>query len=312
MATGDEDGNTISLAESLAMKDRYLPGYGCLPLRPYAAKARRRQGCLSGDIRRHQVSSRILGLREILVYLPPGYSAQDNYRYPYAILQDGQNVFDSRTAVFGVEWSVDETAELLITEQKMAPTVLVAVYNSPDRVVEYTPFRDPDYGGGGSLLYETFLIEELIPFLEAEYSLTHQAGGRAVLGSSLGGLLALHLGWTRPELFSMVGALSPSLWWGRRGVITAMASGAAPEPRPLVWLDGGTMESMADENDNGTPDVIDDLRTLRAVMLSKGYELEVDLFYREIEGETHDEAAWSARVGDVLRAFFPKRDPLRS
>lgn len=295
-----------ALTESPTMKDRYLPCYGHLPLRPYAAKARRKHGSLTGDIRRHEVSSRILGSREILVYLPPGYSAQDNYRYPYAILQDGQNVFDSKTAVFGVEWSVDEIAETLITEQKMAPTVLVAVYNSPDRVVEYTPFRDPDYGGGGSILYEAFLIEELIPFLEAEYSLTQQAAGRAVIGSSLGGLLALHLGWTRPELFSMVGALSPSLWWGRRGLITAIASGASPEPRPRIWLDGGTLESPADDNDNGVPDVIDDLRTLRAVMLSKGYEAGIDLFYQEIEGETHDEAAWSARVGDALSAFFPK------
>ena len=306
--TPQENGMNQTSTESRSMKDRYLLCYGRLPLRPYAAKAKRKKDSLTGDIRRHKVSSRILGSREILVYLPPGYSAQDNYRYPYAILQDGQNVFDSRTAVFGVEWSVDEIAETLIAEQKMAPVVLVAVYNSPDRVIEYTPFADPEYGGGGSLLYETFLIEELIPFLEAEYSLTHQARGRAVIGSSLGGLLALHLGWTRPELFSMVGSLSPSLWWGRRGMITAMASGAAPDPRPRVWLDGGTLESAADDNDNGVPDVIDDIRTVRAVMLSKGYETDVDLFYREVEGETHDEAAWSARVGDVLTAFFPKRE----
>lgn len=289
------------------MSSRYLPCYGQLPLRPYVDDVRARRSSLTGDIRRHELFSRYIGRRELLVYLPPGYSDHDSFPFPYALLQDGQNVFDAKTSVFGVEWSVDETAERLIAEQQMAPTVLVAVYNSKARVVEYTPFADPEYGGGGSAAYEGFLVDELLPLLQSRYSLSRRSEERAIIGSSLGGLLALHLGWTRSETFGMVGALSPSLWWGRRGVITAMASGAAPKPRPLIWIDGGTRESLTDSNANGVPDVIDDLRTLRAVLLTKGYELGVDLFYQEVEGQRHDEAAWSARVGDVLRTFFPKK-----
>ena len=293
------------------MKRHYLPCYGQLPLRPYVDDVRRSKASLTGDIRKHEIASRYIGERDILVYLPPGYSDQDSYRYPYALLQDGQNVFDARTSVFGVEWSVDETAEKLIAEQQMAPVVLIAVYNSEDRVIEYTPFKDPEFGGGGSALYEAFLVEELLPLLGSRYSLSKRAEDRAVVGSSLGGLLALHLGWTRSDTFGMIGALSPSLWWSQRGLITAIAGGGSPDPRPRIWLDGGTLESTADLNDNGVPDVIDDLRTLRAVLMSKGYEVDVDLHYCEVEGQTHDEAAWSARVGDVLRTFFPKREPWR-
>lgn len=254
----------------------------------------------------HEVESDIIGLREVVVYLPPGYSDRDNFAYPMALLQDGQNIFDTQTAAFGVDWGVDKTAERLIAEQQIRPLILVAVYNSPERIIEYTPFTDPEHGGGGANLYEAFLLEELLPFLETRYHLSKRREDRAVIGSSLGGLLALHLGWSHPARFGAVGALSPSLWWSRRGMITAMAGGGTPEPRPVIWIDGGTLETDEDENDNGIPDLLDDLRTMKAVFMSKGYELEKDLYYREVEGQRHDEHAWSLRVGDVLRAFFPK------
>lgn len=258
-------------------------------------------------MRQHRIHSKILGWRRIVVYLPPGYSEHDPFNYPLLLLQDGQNVFDAHTAAFGVEWCLDETAEQLITEQQIAPLIMVGVYNSPDRMIEYTPFRDPELGGGGADAYEAFLVHELLPYLARHYHVTRRASERAVMGSSLGGLLALHLGWRHPDLFGGVAALSPSLWWGRRGLITSMASGPPPHPRPLIWLDGGTEESDYDGNDNGIPDVLDDLRTLRAVLLSQGYELGRDLIYREVKGHRHEEAAWAARAGEVLRMLFPKR-----
>lgn len=255
------------------------------------------------------MKSILLGPRKVVVYLPPGYSDKDSFAYPLALLQDGQNIFDASTAVFGVEWGVDEAAERLITEQKMDPVILVAVYNGPRRVEEYTPFPDPEHGGGEAELYRAFLVEELIPFLESKYSLSRLRQHRAIIGSSLGGLLALYVGWSASKTFGLVGAMSPSLWWGRRAFITGMAGDPAPEVRPQIWLDAGTKETDSDINGNGVPDLIDDLRTMRAVLLSHGYKLEQDLHYREVEGGTHDEQSWSQRVGEMLTTFFPRTDP---
>lgn len=274
-----------------------------LPLRPYLSGSGKK---ILGQLREHEVPSHILGSREVVVYLPPGYSDRDNFPYPVALLQDGQNIFDPRTAVFGVDWGVNETAERLIVDQEIRPVILVAVYNSPDRIIEYTPFADPEHGGGGAAVYEHFLMQELLPFLERQYHLSKRREDRAVIGSSLGGLLALHLGWHHPTQFGAVGSLSPSLWWGRRKMITGLAGGDAPSPLPKIWIDGGTLETEEDDNDNGVPDLIDDLRTMKAVLVSKGYELDKDLFYREFEGQRHDEHSWSLRVGDILRTFFPQ------
>ena len=70
---------------------------------------------LTGDIRRHDAfPSALLGnRRDVLVYLPPGYS-RSRLRYPVLYMQDGQNVFDAATSFAGVEWGVDETAQRLI------------------------------------------------------------------------------------------------------------------------------------------------------------------------------------------------------
>src|SRR5437762_1541334 len=96
---------------------------------------------LTGDIRTHEnFHSRFLEHdRTVIVYLPPGYEAHVDVRYPVLYLHDGQNVFDQATS-FGEEWHVDETAQQLITAGKIEPIIVVGVYNTGEhRIDEYTP-----------------------------------------------------------------------------------------------------------------------------------------------------------------------------
>lgn len=273
---------------------------------PDCKRSASRKHTLTGNIHRHQFDSKILGYTlEVLVYLPPGFSESDPWRYPVLYLHDGQNVFDEKSAVFGVEWGVDEAAEKLIYDQKMQPLIIVAVANSPERIALYTPFRDEQMGGGRGKEFRHFMIEELKLWVDQTYPTSRKARDTAIAGSSLGGLSSLFMSWTRPDVFGKAAALSPSLWWGGRGLITRIASDE-PKTRPqLLWVDMGTEESSVDENENGVPDVIDDLRALRAVLLQKGYKLGVDLYYKEVEGATHDEVSWAARIADVLATLFP-------
>lgn len=269
----------------------------------------RRQGphTLTGNVQQRAFSSNFLQAEvDVWIYLPPGYTPGDPWRYPCLYLHDGQNVFDAATAAFGTEWSVDETAECLILEGKMEPILIVAVGNTPQRIEHYTPFPDRDHGGGMGAVYSAFFIRELKPWVEHTFPARGGARYNAVAGSSLGGLSALHMAWTHPDVFGMVAALSPSLWWGGRKQITRMGGDPCPRRLHKIWLDAGTEEMTVDENGNQVPDAIDDLRTLRAVLLAHGYQPEVDLFYREVPGGTHDEAAWAARVGEVLSCLFPR------
>lgn len=265
-----------------------------------------RGGTVVGDVRSHEIESHILkGTRKVLVYLPPGYTEGDPWRYPVAYVNDGQNVFDSSTAAFGVEWGLDEIAQSLIEGRKIQPLVMVAVYNSSQRMQEYTPTRDGRRGGGHAEHYGRFLVEELKPWIESRYQVSKRAADTCILGSSLGGLVSLYLGWSRPDVFGLVAALSPSLWWAGRDLIAGIAGDPKERGPHRIWMDVGTAESLDDSNGNGVPDVVDDLRAMRAVLAYKGYKLEQDLFYREVEGATHSEADWGKRIGDVLQALFP-------
>ena len=51
--------------------------------------------------------------------------------------------------------------------------------------------------------------------------------------------------------------------------------------------------------------MIADLRILRDALLEKGWREDVDLRYREVPGAGHNEHAWGARFGEVLRYLFP-------
>src|SRR5207244_12801861 len=99
---------------------------------------------LTGNIKRHRAfHSKVLGnRRDVLVYLPPGYSRLSRKRYPVLYMHDGQNVFDAATAFAGVEWGADETAERLIRAGAIEPLIIVAVANmGEDRIHEYAPTR---------------------------------------------------------------------------------------------------------------------------------------------------------------------------
>lgn len=253
---------------------------------------------LTGETRLHTgFRSRILdNERSIIVYLPPGYSAEIEMRYPVLYMQDGQNLFDKATAFGGVEWGLDETAQRLIIEDRIEPLIIVGIYNTGEhRIEEYTPTRDTRLKkGGGADRYGQFLIEEVKPFIDERYRTLTDPDNTGLGGSSLGGLVSLYVGLKHPSVFGRLMVMSPSAWWDKAMILKFITSLKA-KSSTRIWLDIGTLEGKF------TPHYV---RTLRDQLVRSGWRLTDDLHFLEVENGEHNEKAWGARADQALEFLY--------
>jgi predicted alpha/beta superfamily hydrolase len=254
---------------------------------------------LTGDFRRHpRFRSRFLPSEHtLLVYRPPGYRDDRVRRFPVLYLHDGQNVFDRATSATGEEWSVDETAQRLIESAVIEPIIIVGIYNAGHRRIDqYTPTRDPKKKVGGKAdAYARMLVQEIKPFIDRRYRTLRSAANTGLGGSSLGGLLTMHLGLRYHTVFNRLAVLSPSVWWNDRAIVSEVEA-LRTKPPLRIWLDSGTGEGA---------DVTRDARLLRDALVRKGWAIDRDLAYLEAEGGGHNEQSWAKRVEGVLRFLFP-------
>lgn len=239
--------------------------------------------------------------RDLVVWLPPGYGLARR-RHPVVYFQDGQNVFDPSTAFLGRAWHAGDRATELIRAHAIVAPIMVGIYNTGfNRMNEYAPTPAAFTGWDGEACrstgdakrYAKFVVTELKPFIDAHYLTLPGPRHTAVAGSSMGGLASLYFALWHPRVFGHVAALSPSLWWDDRTVLREF-SRLRRKPDVRLWLDMGTAEPGWEV-----------VRLFRDTLVGKGWKPGDDLAYREVAGGGHHEAAWAARIGDVLRWMLP-------
>lgn len=235
--------------------------------------------------------------RQVCIYLPPQYLTEPERCFPVFYLHDGQNLFDPRTSYIpNRTWRAGSTADRMNEQGLTEPVMLVGIANTGlRRMAEYTPTRDFRMGGGEGERYGRLLIEELKPFIDAKYRTKPGRLHTGLGGSSLGGLITLHLGLAHRDFFSRLAVLSPSIWWDQRSILKRVAS-AKPTPELRIWLDIGTGEGAHH---------VHDTELLARVLTRQGWQPGDDLKLVVVPGALHDEDAWADRFGQVLCFLFP-------
>lgn len=238
--------------------------------------------------------------RAFRVWLPAGYADDPARRFPVLYLQDGQNVFDDATAATGRSWRAGDRVQRMIDQRRLPPLLLVGVDNSgPHRTDDYTPV--PHHGRGGrAAALGRLLIDVIKPFVDARYRTLPDREHTAIAGSSLGGLFALHLALTRPDVFSRIAALSPTAWWGGAALHRTI-DGLPARPGVRIWIDAGKREA---------PVLRQSVQALRNALLAKGWTehrtaARANLRHAEPVRGRHDEASWGVRFGRALCFLFP-------
>jgi enterochelin esterase family protein len=138
--------------------------------------------------------------RAYRVYTPPGYDAARRTRYPVLYLLHGNNdTAAGWTDVGKANFILDN----LIAEKRAVPMIVVMPWGHA------VPFDGPQ--SNNTARVERYLVEEVIPQVEAKHRVAKGRENRAIVGLSMGGGHALQIGLGHLELFSAVGAFSSAI-----------------------------------------------------------------------------------------------------
>lgn len=231
--------------------------------------------------------------RDVIVWLPPGYAAHPERRYPVLYLHDGRQVFNPATSTWGKDWQVDEHGLEMVLSGEVEPFIAVAADCTEARGTEYHPDR-------GGEAYVRFLTEELKPMVDARWRTDPERSFTA--GSSLGGLMAFYEAWTRPGIFGAAACLSPAFGAGieSRCAERVEADGAAGQlPDVRLFLSCGGTGDLEKRLLAGTLEMVDRLKCV-------GFP--EDRMEVHVEGwAEHNEESWERMVPRMLKFFFGRR-----
>lgn len=258
--------------------------------------------------------------RHVDVWLPQGYSKNKKYEVLY--MHDGQMLFDETTTWNKQEWEVDEVASKLMKDQKTKDFIVVAIHNiSEIRWQDYYPEKTWNFiskEDQDKLLIEgkktredvlfhsdnylKFIVEELKPYIDENYSVYKNRENTFVAGSSMGGLISMYAMFEYPEVFGGAACISTH-WPGAsprennpmtKAFFDYMRSKPPYSEDQKFYFDYGT-ETL----DQYYPQYADEVDAIFAV---KGFK---DSHYKNLkfEGAAHDEISWAKRL-DIPLIFL--------
>ena len=272
------------------------------------------------------INSRYADPRRVVVWLPSGYSSKGP-KYAVLYMHDGQNLFDTATAGYGMEWQIDETLDRLIQEKKVRPTIVVGIWNTPKRLQEYVPSKafnglPADYRqkihalyGGDPLSdgYLKFIVRELRPMIDTRFNVKTDRADTVIMGSSMGSLISLYAIDEYPRVFGGAGMMSTH--WplfmtpdgksvgDREYEVVSSAfehylAPALPDPAThKLYFDHGS--ETLDAVYARYQDRVD------AVVRRRGYRQWSNVLSLSFPGEKHNEISWASRVAVPLQFLLP-------
>ncbi|MFL5321620.1 MAG: alpha/beta hydrolase [Myxococcaceae bacterium] len=235
--------------------------------------------------------------RTVRIYTPDAYDHDPLRRFPVLYMMDGQNVFAHHESAVYDTWCANQVLDRLVFEGALEPWLIVAVDSGAGRMEDYSPFPNAKtrVAGRGDR-YARFLCEELKPWVDRTYRTRPEPNWTGVMGSSLGGLISLYLGLSRPEIFGRVGALSPTVMWGGNALFKEWKSHSRLWSR--IYLDAGLSEFI---HVDGQPlDYGQLTRDFYFHLKELGYE-DHELFLVLEPGGAHHEKDWHRRLPLAFR-----------
>lgn len=179
---------------------------------------------VTGEVQALQIDSAAMPKpMQFNLYLPPCYDPDRRNGYPALYMLHGQTYDQGQWLRLGIA----EKADTLISSGELPPFIVVMPFE------EYS-LRDPFTTGFGESL-----TDELIPWIDANFNTCAERACRAIGGLSRGASWAIHLGFSRWELFAAIGAHSAPPFIGSGGRLAGWLEAVPDGEEPRIYMDIG-------------------------------------------------------------------------
>lgn len=257
--------------------------------------------------------SRNLDRKVTFRWAAPGNYQSAQKPFPVLLMNDGQDF---------VGMDLENTLSNTFKNNGIHPFIYVGIETNQNRIHDYGTASAGDYKGRGrnALQYSKFIVEEFIPFLKREFYTTQSGRDWVYCGMSLGGLSAFDIAYTHASLFGKTGVFSGSFWWRKKAyqkrdlsdrsrIVLDVIKNGQFHPHLKFWFQCGTEDELADRNQNGIIDSIDDTIDVIKELQQKGYTFPGDITYVELEGGKHNLPTWAAVFPEFLKWAFGQEVP---
>jgi enterochelin esterase-like enzyme len=220
--------------------------------------------------------------RAIWIYTPPDY-AKTIRKYPVLYLLHGSN---DTAAGWTMAGSANFVLDNLLAEKKSLPMIVVMPFGHA------TEFGVPVPAGGktNDALFEEYMLQDVIPTVEAQYRVAPGRQNRAIAGLSMGGGQSLRIGLGHLDMFSAVASFSGAIPQDFETRFAPMLkdSKTTNERLKLLWFGCGQQDSLFGRSKN-----LDELLT----------RYQVKHTFRATDG-VHNYTVWRKYLAEYVPLLF--------
>jgi enterochelin esterase-like enzyme len=246
-----------------------------------------------GEIRTLLYPSRSNGVvRELTVYVPPGYDEAPTRRYPVLYLLHG---FANDHHSWHRYGRANDILDNLIAQRTIEPFLVVMPlgYGGARINGDGTGIAPEGAGqfGGDAALYERDLLEDIIPMIDRKFRTIADRRQRAIVGFSMGGGQAGRFGLGHLDMFSQIGIMSAGFGGGAdTPPLATIAADAARsnELIDLLWIACGREDTA-----------LKGAKTLHDALQKAG----IEHTYLETDG-AHHWRVWRRYLRDLAPLLF--------
>jgi len=189
---------------------------------------------------------------------------------------------------------MDETSTILMEDEIINEFIIVAIYNTKDRLEEYNYFTRKGRN------YAFFIIRELKRYIDDHFRTLQSAEHTALMGSSMGGLISFQMYWNFPEVFGKAACLSNSFWVDDGAVFDMVKENPYSNMNGKLYIDCGSEEK----------ELIGDFKKMCTLLKGFGYKENENMMCKIIEGAKHSEVDWAARSHIPLEFLFGRKQQI--